>query len=143
MDLVLGYGNELRRDDGAGPAVARAVARASWPGVQAEAAHQLLPEHSVRVAAADRVVFVDATVEGAGAVLCRPLEPAPGMGQILVHACDPAGLLALARHVHGRVPQAWLVTIPARDLALGEGLSPEVEAAVASAVAAIRRLLHP
>ena len=143
MDLVLGYGNELRRDDGAGPAVARAVARASWPGVEAEAAHQLLPEHSVRVAAADRVVFVDAAVEGGGEVLCRPLEPAHDMGHVVGHACDPAGLLALARHVHGRVPQAWLVTIPARDLAFGEGLSPEVEAAVASAVEAIRRLLRP
>ena len=143
MDLVLGYGNELRRDDGAGPAVARAVALASWPGVRAEAVHQLLPEHSVWVAGADRVVFVDAAVAGDGGVLCRRLEPAPDRAQGFGHACDPAGLLALARHVHGRLPQAWLVTIPARDLAIGEGLSPEVEGAVASAVEAIQHLLHP
>ncbi len=42
--LVLGYGNELRGDDGLGPLVARTVADANIPGVRVLTARQLLPE---------------------------------------------------------------------------------------------------
>ena len=42
--VVIGYGNELRGDDGAGPRVARAVAAHNLPGVQIITAHQLTPE---------------------------------------------------------------------------------------------------
>jgi hydrogenase maturation protease len=135
--LVIGYGNELRRDDGLGPAVARAVAARTRPGVTALAVPQLLPELAEAIAAAARVVFVDASAAG-GAVRCDPLtgEAAPRLG----HASDPRWLLALARGVYGARPPAWLLSVPAGDLGQGEGLSLLARRGVAEAVALIERL---
>ena len=59
MILVIGYGNELRRDDGLGPRVAASLA---GPGVRALAVRQLTPELAEEVATARLVVFVDARV---------------------------------------------------------------------------------
>jgi hydrogenase maturation protease len=47
--LVIGYGNELRSDDGVGPRVARAVAEWRLPGVEAIAVHQLTLELCARM----------------------------------------------------------------------------------------------
>ena len=58
--LVIGYGNELRGDDGVGPAAARAVAGWNRPGIVALDVHQLTPELADDVGQAGYVVFVDA-----------------------------------------------------------------------------------
>ena len=42
--LVIGYGNELRGDDGAGIMVARRIAENPPPGVRSIVARQLTPE---------------------------------------------------------------------------------------------------
>jgi Ni,Fe-hydrogenase maturation factor len=39
------------------------------------------------------------------------------------HICNPKSLLALARTVYRRSPRSWLVTVPAADFSLGEGLT--------------------
>jgi hydrogenase maturation protease len=127
--LVIGYGNELRGDDGAGPRVARAVAGWVRPGVRALAVHQLIPELAAELAAAERVVFVDAAV-GAGTVCWRHVHADAGPAP-LGHTCDPGWLLALAQALDARAPTAWLVTIPARCLGCGDELSAQAERGVA------------
>src|SRR5262249_51109422 len=72
--LVIGYGNELRGDDGVGPAAARAVAAWAEPCVQAIATHQLTPELADAIAGAEEVVFVDARI-GAGEVVLHRVTP--------------------------------------------------------------------
>jgi hydrogenase maturation protease len=135
--VVVGYGNELRRDDGLGPAVARTVASWGRPGVSAVAAHQLTPELAATLAGAERAWFVDARADDAGAGVCvGPVEPRDGAGPT-GHALDPWRLLALTRAAFGRCPEAWLVTVPAADLGFGEGLSPGGEQ---GRVAALRLL---
>jgi hydrogenase maturation protease len=128
--LVIGYGNELRGDDGAGPAAARAVA--GRPGIRAVDVHQLTPELVEEMAEVERVIFVDADASGMGAVHSRRLTPrldaAPG------HALDPAGLLGLTEWLHGHAPPAWLVMVPGERFDLGAGLSPRTAAGVAQAV---------
>ena len=62
MRLVIGYGNELRRDDGLGPQAARAVAGWGMPGVLALSCHQLTPELAEIVADAEEALFIDAAV---------------------------------------------------------------------------------
>src|SRR5262249_5822451 len=104
--LVIGYGNELRCDDGVGPRAARAVAAWQLPGVAAVAAHQLTPELAERIGAAERVVFVDA---GPGdVVLTRSIEPGRA-ALVLGHTGEPRELLALAEALYGRRPEAWLI----------------------------------
>jgi hydrogenase maturation protease len=138
--LVIGYGNELRRDDGVGPEVARAVGKLRLPGVRVIACHQLVPELAGLLAAAGRVVFVDATIHPGDRVRLTPLEPAaqpdaPG------HTGAPRSLLALARTAFGRCPAAWQLTIPVESLDFGEGLSPRAAQGVAVAIQEIKSLL--
>lgn len=139
--LVLGYGNTLRRDDGAGPEVARRVAALGMPGVDVIEAHQLLPEHAETLSRVERAVFVDASVEeGIAGVEVRPIAAADEPA-LAPHASDPPALLGLARLLFERAPEAWLVTIPGFDLGIGEGLSPAAQRACAEAVERIRELL--
>jgi hydrogenase maturation protease len=138
MDLVIGYGNELRRDDGAGPRVARAVAAWGAPDVLALARHQLTPELAEALAGADVVFFVDAAAGADTGVRVRPVRPdarQPALG----HTSSPAELLALALALYGGRPRAWLVTVPAPDLGFGEGLSPAASRGVDDALCYIRR----
>jgi hydrogenase maturation protease len=122
--LVIGYGNELRRDDAAGPRAAGAVAAWRLPGVEGIATHQLTPELAERIGEAERVVFVDA---GQGdVVLTRPMVPGRA-AKVLGHTGEPRELLALAEALYGRRPEAWLVTLPAPELGYGEGLSEAAE----------------
>jgi hydrogenase maturation protease len=69
-DLVIGIGNPLRRDDGAGWWLARRAE--PWlPAAQLRTVHQLTPELAEDLAAAARVLFIDAWVVPDG----RSLEP--------------------------------------------------------------------
>jgi hydrogenase maturation protease len=121
--LVIGYGNTLRRDDGVGPKVAEAVAALNLPEVHTLACPLLTPELAEPVSQARTVVFVDAAVDAPRTVQMRPLAPAAS-SQVMAHAASPATLLALARDVFGHAPDAWLLTIPVRELGVGEELSP-------------------
>jgi hydrogenase maturation protease len=135
--LVIGYGNELRRDDGVGPRAARAVAAWQLPGVEGIAAHQLTPELAERIGAAERVVFVDAGQDDV--VLTRLMEPSRA-AQVLGHTGEPHELLALAEALSGRRPASWLITLPAPELGFGEGLSAAAEHGLAEALRQIRTL---
>ena len=137
--LVIGYGNTLRRDDGVGPRVAARVEELRLPGVLTMACPQLTPELADPVSQAGAVVFVDASVEQRGPVRMRRLGPSDS-SQILAHAADPRILLALARDAFGRAPQAWIVTIPARELGFGERLSRPASLGLRDAVRAVRAL---
>lgn len=137
--LVIGYGNSLRSDDGAGPLVAETVEALRLPGVRVLSCPQLSPEHADPIARAGSVVFVDAAVDGPTEVQMRPLEPGE-TSQLMTHAADPGTMLALARDVFGRVPRAWWLTIPATSLAFGDILSTKTRRGCEEAVKRIRNL---
>ncbi len=139
MLLVIGYGNTLRSDDGVGPKVAEAVDALHLAGVKTLACDLLTPELADPVSKAETVVFVDAALDAPREVQLRPLAPAAS-SQIMAHAADPRTLLALARDVFGHAPQAWWLTIPARDLALGEKLSASAQSGMAHAVELVKNL---
>jgi hydrogenase maturation protease len=134
--LVIGYGNELRGDDGVGPRIARSVAALARPGVRAVAAHQLTPEMAELVLGADAVVFVDARVDAVAVEVLAVAE-----GQVSAgwgHTSNPRWLMSLTCAVYGHAPPAWLVTIPAIDLGMGDRLSDEATQGMAEA---LRRVL--
>jgi hydrogenase maturation protease len=138
--LVIGYGNELRSDDGAGPAVARAIEGLRLPGVHTLVLHQLTPELAENISTALAVIFVDARpASEAGSVEVFPLEAAT-QPEIRAHHSDPAAVLALAKTLCGRCPPAWLIAIPAADFALGESLSDVTKRGVAEAIQEVRKL---
>lgn len=138
--LIIGYGNELRRDDGVGPRVAEAVAAWRRPGLRTLVCHQLAPELAEVIAQARAVIFVDAALSsGESTVQARPVEPLPTRSA-LAHAGEPRGLLALARDVFGQCPPAWVIAVPALDFGFGEQLSPLAAAGVPRALERIRCL---
>ena len=137
--LVIGYGNTLRGDDGVGPRAAEAVESLHLPDVQALVCQQLSPEHADPIARARVVIFVDAAVDAPREVQLCKLEPA-GTSQLMAHAADPRTMLALARDVFGRAPEAWLLTIPIETLEFSDALSPVAQAGLEQAVREIQNL---
>ena len=137
--LVVGYGNDLRGDDGLGPAVAARVEEEAWPGVRVVRCHQLTPELAASMATVDRVVFVDAEQNDGGGVQVRELGVARESAAI-THVCEPEELLELTRLAYDRRPRAWWVTVPGVCFGLGASLSAETRPGIESAVRAIREL---
>jgi len=121
--LVIGYGNPLRNDDGAGHHVATAVADWNMSDVEVLAVQQLTPELVEPLAKARLAIFVDACAAGPGDKLkVTPLEPAESVA-VFGHTGNPQELLALTEAVYGHHPPAWSVLIPGRNFATGEDLS--------------------
>ena len=130
--LVIGYGNSLRGDDGAGPEAAR---RLEARGIEALAVHQLTPELAERIAAVRTVIFLDAdSTLSPGEISVRRLHE---VASSLEHHASPAALVRLAHDVYGALPDAWLVAIGGSNFELGEGLSEAAERAVARATEAV------
>lgn len=142
--LVLGLGNELRRDDGAGAAVARRLRSGPLPpgiDVREEPGEPigLLDAWEGRAA----VVLVDAMRSGAAPGTVRRFdagcEPLPhGLrGSSSTHALGLAQAIELAREL-GRLPARVLVhAVEGRDFAAGPGCSEEVRAAVPGLAGAV------
>jgi hydrogenase maturation protease len=135
--LVIGYGNTLRGDDGVGPRVAEAVGHLRLPGVRTLVCPLLTPELADPISRAGTVIFVDAAVDASDEVQWRRLEPNE-TSQLMAHAADPRTMLALARDVFERTPEAWWLTIPAVDLRFREELSPETQLGFEDAVEKIQ-----
>lgn len=141
--LIIGYGNMLRGDDGAGQTVAtRVAALETLPaGVEVLARHQLLPELMELIGRSDRVIFVDAAAgPEPGRVQSAAVTPVDLADPNFTHFFTPENLLTYAGVLYGRCPPATLVTITGRSFGFVERLSPEVETAVDEAVALVVRL---
>ena len=140
--LVIGYGNDLRSDDGAGIRAAEMIAEQTTPASRSRViiTHQLTPDLADDIAAAEQVIFVDAYLArapGAKLRVEKVTAELAGSARALGHRGDPAGLVRLADRLFGASPEAWLVGIPAYSFAAGETISPETLQMIAEAVALI------
>lgn len=133
--LIVGYGNTLRSDDGAGcKAAAVLEPELSCPEVRVIAAHQLTPEMAEPIARCSRVLFLDAAQVGVpGEIRCERIQRDPGwQPSAWTHHLEPTALLELAARHLGEFhagPEAWLLTITGANFDLGENFSPPVAAA--------------
>lgn len=137
--LVIGYGNELRGDDGVGPRTAARTGELGLPGVEILTTHQLVPELADPISRAGTVVFVDASVEKLDDVRMSELKPMEDV-RVSAHNSDPRGLLTMARDLFDHAPQAWMISIPVSDFSFGEHLSPEAQEGMEKAVQMVRKL---
>jgi len=142
---LVGVGNPLRRDDGAGPwivgAVREAVAGTRLSVVDA----QSVPENFVHVVArADcrTVVFVDSVAaEGPpGAVVFGPLADFPEAGSFSTHKL---ALSFCGKFLEASGKKVFLLGIVPADLEFGEGMTPEVGRAAAAIRDLILRAVAP
>jgi hydrogenase maturation protease len=142
--LVIGYGSPIRGDDAIGPLAAEALAAGPLPvGVRVEARHILTAELAEDLAGVDRVVFLDAAVDGEpGAVRVRELVPDERTASTMAHFHDPRELLAWCATLYGRAPRAWLVTATGESFDYASyRLSPCAQEALARMLAGVRRLI--
>jgi len=138
--LVIGYGNDLRGDDGAGRAAADALAECHLTGVSVLSVHQLTPELAPLLADAGMVVFLDASASSDAAVSLAHLSPA-ATGGPPGHFATPERLLLLTQEVYGRTPRSCLITIPAEQFTPGAPFSARARTGIARAVEMARQLL--
>jgi hydrogenase maturation protease len=136
--LVIGIGNTIRGDDGAGIRVAERIA-ARHTEVDCLCVQQLSPELADTIARYERLIVVDASVT-ADAVRVTPLHAADGVPMPRTHDVTPEGILALSSTLYDHVPaEAFLVEIPAASCAFTEELSPSTAAFAATALGIISR----
>lgn len=121
--LVIGFGNTMRRDDGAGRVAAERIA-AAHPGVDWLSLAQLTPELAQVITQYEQVFFLDASVE-VGHVKISEILPQVGRNLLASHTLSPQQILDLAVELYGIYPrQTTLVEFPAYDLDFGWELSP-------------------
>jgi hydrogenase maturation protease len=128
--LFIAYGNTLRRDDGAGLALAEKVrpllCEQGWQ-VELIAIQQLTPELALEIAdpALQAVCFFDTAAESHSLTIQLQPVDAQQSAPVLGHHLIPSALLLYARRLYGVCPPAWLVTVPGYDFDLGEGFSAQ------------------
>lgn len=131
--VLIGYGNDLRSDDGAGQWVARAVADWNLPQLRAIAVHQLTPDLCALLVEAEHAFFVDASLLNEAPFVVEQLAPS-AQSSPSGHSSQPGNLLALAEALYGHRPQAWLIQIAAHSYDFGLQLTPATRQACTQAL---------
>lgn len=159
--LIIGVGNTLRRDDGAGIWLAEALAGAlaeQGKAVEIRLLQQLLPEIAEEICEikAQTVLIADCSEEGSdeqagwvqrllpgedgrrGRLRSEAGEEDTGMGS---HGLGAATLIEMARRLYGFAGEAWLATVPGVDFGHGEGLSHATQQAIDHLIPSILDLI--
>jgi hydrogenase maturation protease len=136
--IAIGYGNELRSDDGIGQRVAKALHLSK---VKSIAVHQLTPELAEALANSDLAIFIDACLASESSqVQVETLSP-ESSNIIAGHTTDPRSLLALTQALYSHCPQAWWIKVPGVNFELGYSLSPIAETGMAIALQKITQII--
>ncbi|WP_414752805.1 hydrogenase maturation protease [Anabaena sp. CCY 9910] len=139
--MVIGYGNDLRSDDGIGKWIANEVDSWHLPSVESLAVHQLTPDLADSLASVNMAIFIDACLPVDGFdVKVQPLLAADDIDSN-VHTGDPRSLLALTQALYGNCPTAWWVKIPGVNFEIGDRFSPTAETGKAIALVKIIQIL--
>lgn len=146
-DLIIGIGNRWRRDDGAGLLAAQRLrarlAEHSRPVEIVECPGDLTSLVQL-LSGRGRVFMLDAAAApgvnvGRVVRLDAFIEPLPAPPPRSTHALGVGQVVELLRAL-GQLPEALVIyALGAADFAYGEGVSPEVDAAVDAAVTALMR----
>jgi hydrogenase maturation protease len=149
--LIIGYGNTLRGDDGAGQKIAEMVSEWGLDGVRSLPVHQLTPELADPISTAKLAIFVDAypDADSQGFQVRRlesdpppaPLEKGGASGGNFSHNCDPRSLLQMAKFLYGSAPPAWWLLVPAVNFDFGEEFSAITQQGVGEALSKIKELI--
>jgi hydrogenase maturation protease len=142
--LIIGYGSPIRGDDAIGPLVADRLQNEVLPdGVDVISRHILTAELVADLVEHDRVVFLDAAVDGPpGEIRCRQLGPDAGAMSTMAHFLDPRELLAWCETLYGEVPETFLVSVCGASFEYSSySLSSSAEAAIEPMLEWVRRLI--
>jgi hydrogenase maturation protease len=143
--VVIGVGNEYRRDDGFGPAVLARLRSVPLPADVTLAASDGEPGRMLELwHGADLAVVVDAVRTGAdpGGQVYEVSPDDASRGPMASHRVGLGPTVELARAL-GRMPARLLIyAVDGRDFGFGVGLTPAVAAAVEPVVRRVRDALR-
>jgi len=140
MDLIIGYGNSMRSDDGAGIYAAQRIADENLPGVVVITMHQLHVEILEDAVRYDRIILVDASEDGE-AVCLRKVGTASSGEMTSTHHLSAELFADLARIVYGRDLNLYLCSIKGKNFEMGDHLSRAVRSRAQKAVELIHQLI--
>ena len=140
--LIIGYGNQSRRDDGVGWFVIEQLAALKLPGVELETGQQLEIESAETISRYDAVIFVDAAIPEAPEAIQRSVVTPNFQSHAVAHYLTPADVLSLCKTLYQREPKAVLFSIRGRDFNFGTTLTPEVEQAARDIVKQIVEIIR-
>lgn len=145
--VVIGVGNPLRGDDGAGREVVRRLRQRSWPNVQVLETDGETFRLLSLMEGATLVYLIDACVSGAGAGSFRRIdlekEPLPEATYGLSsHGFGLAAALALGKTLGSLPAHCVVFAIEAESFDMGAPVSAPVSGAVDAVVAALCRELE-
>lgn len=139
--LVIGYGNTLRGDDGAGVRAVEMITQ-EHPEIECIIVHQLTPELAERIAETRMVFFIDAQTD-AEELTVRLIEPKKETDEPHTHYISPETLLSLSRQLYKKLPvESYLIGIPASSFDFSEDLSPKTAFFVKECVALIEKIVQ-
>jgi hydrogenase maturation protease len=128
---VIGYGNVLRGDDGAGPAAAEALREElSEHSAEVLIVHQLVPELCDRISRSKLAIFIDADWQSPPGKVHRRNLTLKQETRVIGHHQSPENLLKMASELYGHAPPAVLFNVGAADFRFQEGLSAQVKQAI-------------
>lgn len=134
--ILIGIGNDGRRDDGLGWRFAEALA--GNPGLDIEFRYQLQVEDAERIARYPLAVFVDAARDPLpGGFSLDPCIPAPDAG-FSTHRLDPEAVAWLAQTVFGARTECYILAISGYRWELRGGLTSRAQANLQRALEAFR-----
>ena len=140
--IIVGYGNPLRRDDGAGAALIRRLHAhfgsqtvlklqelTQHDQLGLMVVHQLSPELAETLALYDSAIFVDASVETEYFIVERYDLPCEAEHVYHSHNITPRQLsmLCMLSQDASKLTQIHIVHLPASDMSVGEGLSSAMQ----------------
>jgi hydrogenase maturation protease len=135
---VVGVGNPLARDEGVGPVAVERLKAESLP------ARVVLLDAMTEFADAGHVILIDAMRAGGapGTIYRLTLEELEerakaGASDLSAHGLGVVEAVGLARAAGMRVPPTVVFGVEPGSVALGEGLTPAVEAALDGLVGAV------
>ena len=139
--LIIAYGNPLRSDDGFAWHVADLLrGKLSSDNVKIICVHQLTPELAEPASHAERVIFLDARVNGEPGHIYRAQVAREAENPACTHALSPAQLLVLSGLLYGAAPGAYEVSVTGESFTHGEQLSHKVKNALPQVVEIIEQL---
>lgn len=141
--VVAGMGNEYRRDDGAGPAVA--ARSADEAPITIDVGPVVDPLDLLgRWDGAELAIVIDAMRSGATPGTVRVVDltgPSSSPDATSTHGIGLAGVLRLAQALDQAPARVVVVGIEGEDFGRGTGLSPAVDAALPAAVRRVVELI--
>lgn len=138
--LMLGIGNSLRGDDGAGPWICQQLQEEAWPGVTVETAMQIYPEHLHQFMEFDAILVIDASVETLHLKMERIVDLSPGTASS--HHQDLPTMVALGRQLFQKDIALYACHIPAMQFDMGQPLSEHTLAHAQAALPLIRNWIE-